>query len=468
MNAIPAYVEFVRRRTGAINSDEIFDVYAGTATAIGKSIAAIKPHLYEYLAQVDLGPGVDPTIFATGVIIAGQHLPAGPDGVSTVPKVSDISNFLKNKTALQSYLDIINAAHKLVKEIKNKVLTTPTDDVAIYKALGEMHVRLIAHNTKDKGSFLGVYDSQASIAYAFHEAIGAALKIPDDIEIPSILKKRIAKAKPKDAPASVSAAAENVVSVDVWFSKRNIIVGKYYKDTTSKHETAYLLKRIDPSGKVLTLDGEPKPIKVDKDTFLSNYKPTVQLKRKAADYDYTVNDADLAKIVETVYTSFCRIHYAEAAHNMNTCINVVESPEAARKVTAAKDLPSGTLIIPVGVAGGYTIMLVKPSEVVHNISRRMTLGTIDVNGTDWTVVFGACEKTHKVREDDGAPVFQCVKNAHSGNAKLEYVTYEQRSSHSALNGKYLVPHLITTKAVKMGDDIVLTKAVVTKKLRTKL
>ena len=110
-----------------------------------------------------------------------------------------------------------------------------------------------------------------------------------------------------------------------------------------------MLKRIDPSDKFLTLDGEPKPIKVDKDTFLSNYKPTVQLKRKAADYDYTVNDADLAKIVETVYTSFCRIHYAEAAHNTNTCINVVESPEAARKVTAAKDLPSGTLIIPVGV-----------------------------------------------------------------------------------------------------------------------
>jgi hypothetical protein len=149
---------------------------------------------------------------------------------------------------------------------------------------------------------------------------------------------------------------------------------------------------------------------------------------------------------------------------MNTCINVVESPEAARKVTAAKDLPSGTLIIPVGVEGVYTIMLVKPSEVVHNISRRMTLGTIDVNGTDWTVVFGACEKT----KDDGAPVFQCVKNAPSGNAKLEYVTYEQRSSHSALNGKYLVPHLITTKAVTMGDDIVLTKAVGTKKLRTKL
>ena len=61
-----------------------------------------------------------------------------------------------------------------------------------------------------------------------------------------------------------------------------------------------------------------------------------------------------------------------------------------------------------------------------------------------------------------------MKNAPSGNAKLEYVTYEQRSSHSALNGKYLVPHLITTKAVKMGDDIVLTKAVATKKLRTKL
>ena len=96
----------------------------------------------------------------------------------------------------------------------------------------------------------------------------------------------------------------------------------------------------------------------------------------------------------------------------------------------------------------------------------MILGTIDVNGTDWTVAFGADKPVKGA--DDGAPVLQCVKNAPSGNAKLEYVTYEQRSSNSAINGKYLVPHLITTKAVKMGGEIVLAKAVVTKKLRTKL
>ena len=76
------------------------------------------------------------------------------------------------------------------------------------------------------------------------------------------------------------------------------------------------------------------------------------------------------------------------------------------------------------------------------------------------------KKTHWLK--DLASVSQCVKNALAGNAKLTYVAYEQRSSNSGLNGKYLVPHLITTKAVKVGEEIVLAKAAGTKKLRTKL
>ena len=107
-------------------------------------------------------------------------------------------------------------------------------------------------------------------------------------------------------------------------------------------------------------------------------------------------------------------------------------------------------------------MLVKPSEV----AKRFALGVIDVGGTEWTVVVDAgFEKSHWLKE---LGPFTCVKSAPTGNAKLEYTAYEQRSSHGDLSGKYLVPHLITTKAVKKGDEIVLAKQSQVKKLRTKL
>ena len=142
-----------------------------------------------------------------------------------------------------------------------------------------------------------MYKAHADIAYAFREAIGAALNIPNDIEIPSILEpKKRGKAKAAPASATVSATAEDLHSVKAWFTKRNIVIGNYYKGTADDTETAYLLKRIDPSGKFLILEGACKPKKVDKDTFIKTYEPTVALKREGGAWAFVMAEDSRASV----------------------------------------------------------------------------------------------------------------------------------------------------------------------------
>lgn len=452
--SISDYVAFVRHCVGGVDNPVVLD-FLGAIAGAGLSTVTntIKPHMFKFLSTLDLGPGVNPMYFTLGAVLAAQHLTADADGASNTPTKTDIVSLVKNKPIVSTCTAIQTAAHEFVDTIKSTVVLTEQENAVVMTELAQLHIRLFAHNTRTKGSHLGKYGGMVEIGNLFYDKITTAVAIPEDVVRPTVLAPKV-KVVAKNAATAVAVpkvAAPH--SVDEWFKKRGVLVGKDYKQLHKdpNHEGAmFTLKRIDPKGTHVMLESEGKKIKVDKDTFFANYKAsTDKLKRKGADHDYTVPIDEIARIAAGMIKTFSDIEYIEAAPKMNGLISVVEEPLRLRKVTAVKELRPGDLAIPIEFA---TVKLAR--EVTES---NCVLGVIELEGTEYKVTGVALPKS----------VFACVKAAPAGNSKIDYVAYKHDKPEQ-MKGTYWIPRIVNTKVVKAGDEIVLAQqSAATKKLRTK-